>query len=151
MDEGCHSTPYEKGRLWEISFFKRLWGDLEIQFFILMLYSPAASSGLQLAPKQKTISWQCSSHCWSTSLKIFIFPGLKEHWWGSNLGLAVVIVGEIVRKTSIIIADQAITHLIRINHEGHHKLITHGIYRCVRHPRHCGFSIWSVGTQINAL
>ena len=77
---------------------------------------------------------------------IFLFPGLKEHWWLSNLGLAVVIVGEIIRKTSIIIVGQAFTHLIRINHEEHHKLITHGIYRCVRHPGHSGFSIWSVDT-----
>ena len=74
---------------------------------------------------------------------IFLFPGLKEHWWLSNLGLAVVIVGEIISKTSIIRAGQAFTHLIRINHEEHHKLITHGIYRCVRHLGYCVFLIWS--------
>ena len=73
----------------------------------------------------------------------FLFPGLKEHWWLSNLGLAVVIVGEIISKTSIIRAGQAFAHLIRINHEEHHKLITHGIYRCVRHLGYCGFLIWS--------
>jgi protein-S-isoprenylcysteine O-methyltransferase len=67
-------------------------------------------------------------------IEIVLFPGLKEHWWVSNLGLAVVIVGEIIRKTAIITAGQSFTHLIRISHEEHHKLITHGIYRCVRHP-----------------
>ena len=43
-------------------------------------------------------------------IEIFLFPGLKEHWWLSNLGLAVVIVGEIISKTSIIRAGQAFTH-----------------------------------------
>ena len=67
-------------------------------------------------------------------IESFLFPGLKEHWWVSNLGLAVVIVDEIIRKTSIITAGQAFTYLIRINHEEQHKLINHGIYRCVQHP-----------------
>uniref|UniRef100_A0A2N9GAD1 Protein-S-isoprenylcysteine O-methyltransferase n=1 Tax=Fagus sylvatica TaxID=28930 RepID=A0A2N9GAD1_FAGSY len=81
-------------------------------------------------------------------IEIVLFPGLKEHWWVSNLGLAMVIVGEIIRKSAIITAGHAFTHLIRINHDDHHKLITHGIYRFVRHPAYCGFFIWSVGTQI---
>ena len=83
-------------------------------------------------------------------IESFLFPGLKEHWWVSNLGLAVVIVDEIIRKTSIITAGQAFTHLIRINHE-QHKLINHGIYRCVQLPWYCGFFIWLVGTLINAM
>ena len=81
-------------------------------------------------------------------VEIILFPGLKEHWWVSNLGLAMVIVGEIIRKSAIITAGHAFTHLIRINRDDHHKLITHGIYRFVRHPAYCGFFIWSVGTQI---
>ncbi|KAG6650726.1 protein-S-isoprenylcysteine O-methyltransferase B isoform X1 [Carya illinoinensis] len=81
-------------------------------------------------------------------IEIIFFPGLKEHWWVSNLGLAVVIIGEIVRKTAIITAGQAFTHLIKIYHEERHELITHGIYGLVRHPGYCGFFIWSVGTQI---
>ena len=81
-------------------------------------------------------------------IEIVLFPGLKEHWWVSNLGLAMVIVGEIIRKSAIITAGHAFTHLIRINRDDHHKLITHGIYRFVRHPAYCGFFIWSVGTQI---
>ena len=35
----------------EMSFLKHLWGDLQIQFSILMLYFPASFSGLKLTPE----------------------------------------------------------------------------------------------------
>ena len=81
-------------------------------------------------------------------IEIVLFPGMKEYWWISNLGLVVVIVGEIMRKAAIITAGYSFTHLIRTNREENHRLITHGIYRFIRHPAYCGFFIWSVGTQI---
>lgn len=81
-------------------------------------------------------------------VEIFFFPGLKEYWWISNVGLVMLIIGEIIRKLAIITAGQAFTHLIKIHREGHHQLVTHGVYSCVRHPGYCGFLIWSVGTQI---
>ncbi|KAK3033692.1 hypothetical protein RJ639_033916 [Escallonia herrerae] len=81
-------------------------------------------------------------------VEIYFFPELKEYWYISNLGLAMVVIGEIIRKLAIITAGQAFTHLIKISHEEHHKLVTHGVYRFVRHPGYCGFFIWSIGTQI---
>ncbi|KAJ7943593.1 Protein-S-isoprenylcysteine O-methyltransferase [Quillaja saponaria] len=81
-------------------------------------------------------------------IEIFLFPGLKEYWFISNVGLIMVVIGEIIRKMAIITAGGAFTHLIRTRPEEHHKLITHGVYRFVRHPGYCGFLIWSVGTQI---
>nr|DAD27531.1 TPA_asm: hypothetical protein HUJ06_028999 [Nelumbo nucifera] len=62
-------------------------------------------------------------------LEIAFFPGLKELWWISNLGLVMVLLGEIIRKTAIITAGHAFTHMIRKYHEEHHMLVTHGIYR----------------------
>lgn len=81
-------------------------------------------------------------------IEIVFFPELKEYWLISDLGLALVVIGEIIRKMAIIIAGQAFTHLIRIYHDENHQLITHGIYRFMRHPGYCGFLLWSVGTQI---
>nr|KYP51104.1 Protein-S-isoprenylcysteine O-methyltransferase B [Cajanus cajan] len=72
----------------------------------------------------------------------------NEQWVISNLGLALVVIGEIIRKMGILTAGKAFTHLIKIYHEDHHQLITHGIYRYIRHPGYCGFLIWSIGTQI---
>lgn len=81
-------------------------------------------------------------------IEVVLFPELKEHWVISDLGLVLVVIGEIIRKLAILTAGQAFTHLIKVYHDEHHRLITHGIYRFVRHPGYCGFFIWSVGTQI---
>ncbi|KAF5797245.1 putative protein-S-isoprenylcysteine O-methyltransferase [Helianthus annuus] len=81
-------------------------------------------------------------------LELYFFPELKEHWWISNFGLLMVVVGEVIRKLAIITAGRAFTHLIQRYHEEHHKLVTHGVYSIVRHPGYTGFLIWSVATQV---
>ncbi|ESW24607.1 hypothetical protein PHAVU_004G144800 [Phaseolus vulgaris] len=81
-------------------------------------------------------------------IEIIFVPEIKEHWVISDLGLALVVIGEIVRKLGIITAGTAFTHLIKIYHDDNHKLITNGIYSYIRHPGYCGFLVWSVGTQI---
>ncbi|EPS72987.1 hypothetical protein M569_01773, partial [Genlisea aurea] len=81
-------------------------------------------------------------------VEIHMFPGLKEHWGISKMGLGMVVVGEMIRKLAIITAGRSFTHLIKRHHEQNHVLITHGIYGYMRHPSYCGFLIWSVGTQI---
>ncbi|RDY07746.1 putative protein-S-isoprenylcysteine O-methyltransferase, partial [Mucuna pruriens] len=72
-------------------------------------------------------------------IEIALVPELKENWVISDLGLTLVVIGEIIRKMGILTAGKAFTHLIKIYHEEQHQLITHG---------YCGFLIWSVGTQI---
>lgn len=81
-------------------------------------------------------------------VEILLVPELKEHWWISYSGLAMVVIGEVIRKMAIITAGNAFTHLIRTHRDDRHELVTHGIYRFVRHPGYTGFFIWSVGTQI---
>ncbi|KAL1807548.1 hypothetical protein DCAR_0726926 [Daucus carota subsp. sativus] len=81
-------------------------------------------------------------------VEIYLFPGLKEHWWISNFGLAMVVIGESIRKLAIITAGRAFTHQIKVDHEEHHELVRHGVYGFVRHPGYSGFLMWSVGTQI---
>lgn len=81
-------------------------------------------------------------------IEIYFFPEMKEHWAVSNMGLAIVVVGETIRKLAIITAGRSFTHLIKRYHEEHHILVTHGVYNYIRHPSYCGFLIWSVGTQI---
>ncbi|KAJ1410161.1 Protein-S-isoprenylcysteine O-methyltransferase [Sesbania bispinosa] len=81
-------------------------------------------------------------------IEVVLFPELKEHWVISDTGLALVVIGEIIRKVAIITAGRSFTHLIRVYHDERHQLITHGIYGFIRHPGYCGFLLWSVGTQI---
>ncbi|KAI4302244.1 hypothetical protein MLD38_038018 [Melastoma candidum] len=73
---------------------------------------------------------------------------MKQVWIVSDFGLAMVVIGEIIRKMAIVTAGQSFTHLIKVRRENHHNLVTHGIYRCIRHPSYCGFFHLFVGTQI---
>jgi protein-S-isoprenylcysteine O-methyltransferase len=61
--------------------------------------------------------------------EILIFPEVKEYWFVSNIGLLMVLIGEIIRKLAVVTAGRAFTHVIRIYHEDQHQLITHGVYR----------------------
>ncbi|KAG9456333.1 hypothetical protein H6P81_000841 [Aristolochia fimbriata] len=81
-------------------------------------------------------------------VEIVLFPELKEHWWISNTGLAMILIGEIIRKAAIGTARQAFTHLIKIYYEDGHELVTEGIYRYMRHPGYSGFFIFATGTQV---
>ncbi|KAL6843860.1 hypothetical protein ACP4OV_026431 [Aristida adscensionis] len=58
-----------------------------------------------------------------------LFPELKEYWFVSNVGLLMVIIGEIIRKLAVVTAGRAFTHVIRIYHEDQHQLVTNGVYR----------------------
>ncbi|URD87753.1 hypothetical protein MUK42_26980 [Musa troglodytarum] len=64
------------------------------------------------------------------AIEILVFPSLKEYWWVNDIGLVMMLVGELVRKAAILTAGHSFTHIIRKYYENHHELITHGIYRC---------------------
>ncbi|OVA20951.1 Isoprenylcysteine carboxyl methyltransferase [Macleaya cordata] len=80
-----------------------------------------------LISKQYVLAMCCS--VLEYMLEISVFPQLKEYRWISNIGLLLVVTGEIIRKAAIITAGRAFTHMIKIYHEDHHELVTHGIYR----------------------
>ncbi|WVZ87002.1 hypothetical protein U9M48_033705 [Paspalum notatum var. saurae] len=78
--------------------------------------------------------------------EILIFPEVKEYWFVSNIGFLMVLIGEIIRKLAVVTAGRAFTHVIRIHYEDQHQLITHGVYRFMRHPGYSGFLIWATDT-----
>jgi protein-S-isoprenylcysteine O-methyltransferase len=61
--------------------------------------------------------------------EILLFPKVKEYWFISIIGLLMVVMGEIIRKISVVTARRAFTHVIRIYHDDQHQLVTHGVYR----------------------
>uniref|UniRef100_A0A1D1Z7Y9 Protein-S-isoprenylcysteine O-methyltransferase n=1 Tax=Anthurium amnicola TaxID=1678845 RepID=A0A1D1Z7Y9_9ARAE len=98
-----------------------------------------------LISKQYILAMVCS--LLEYTLEIIAFPELKEKWGLSNSGLMMVFIGEMIRKAAVLTAGRAFTHNIKIYHQEHHHLVTHGIYRFIRHPGYCGFFIWATGTQ----
>ncbi|XP_072995022.1 probable protein-S-isoprenylcysteine O-methyltransferase isoform X1 [Typha latifolia] len=99
-----------------------------------------------LVSKQYALAMSCA--LLEYIIEIRFFPGMKEYWWISNTGLAMICIGEILRKAAVVTAGRAFTHTIRIYYDNHHELITHGIYSLMRHPGYSGFFIWATGTQV---
>ncbi len=65
-----------------------------------------------------------------------------------HTGLALVIVGETIRKAAILTAGHNFTHLVQLTRRSQHTLVTHGVYRHIRHPAYLGWLLWCVGTQL---
>lgn len=64
------------------------------------------------------------------------------------VGLALVIAGEVTRKTAMMTAAKAFTHNIAEVKLAEHRLVTRGIYRWVRHPGYLGWFWWAIGAQL---
>ncbi|XP_046454900.1 protein-S-isoprenylcysteine O-methyltransferase-like [Daphnia pulex] len=80
--------------------------------------------------------------------EFWLFPGFKNAYWISMLGLLLCIGGEVLRKTAMLTAFHNFDHLIRTRREEQHQLVTTGIYSLCRHPSYVGWFYWSIGTQI---
>jgi protein-S-isoprenylcysteine O-methyltransferase len=64
------------------------------------------------------------------------------------IGCALVLIGEVTRKTAWLTARVAFTHRIQVVRRPGHNLVTHGIYSYCRHPAYLGWMMWAVGTQL---
>jgi protein-S-isoprenylcysteine O-methyltransferase len=64
------------------------------------------------------------------------------------IGVFLSSVGLVVRACAMITAGSGFTHLIAKQKSHSHRLITHGIYSCIRHPGYSGWLIWVIGSQL---
>ncbi|BFZ23277.1 hypothetical protein BsWGS_26316 [Bradybaena similaris] len=78
----------------------------------------------------------------------WVFPEMKELFWVSVFGAAIVIGGETLRKLSMFTAQTNFNHHVQHTRQDGHILVTRGVYRFFRHPGYVGWFLWSVGTQI---
>nr|CAI5828744.1 unnamed protein product [Callosobruchus analis] len=81
-------------------------------------------------------------------LECYFFPGLKQIYWLSNVGLSICVLGELLRKASMLTARSNFHHLVQCEKSNDHILVTHGVYAWFRHPSYVGWFYWSIGTQI---
>ncbi|XP_055383647.1 protein-S-isoprenylcysteine O-methyltransferase [Condylostylus longicornis] len=81
-------------------------------------------------------------------VEIYFWPNMKCYWILWVIGFTICFIGEFLRKLAMITAKRNFTHLVQFEKRKGHKLITHGIYRIMRHPSYVGWFWWSIGTQI---
>ncbi|KAK2791276.1 hypothetical protein FQN52_004952 [Onygenales sp. PD_12] len=90
-------------------------------------------------------------------LSRLVFPGGYISWttWASGgakvqiiLGLALIVLGQVVRSLAMAQAGTNFTHTIQFKRREGHTLVTDGIYSILRHPSYFGFFWWGLGTQL---
>lgn len=81
-------------------------------------------------------------------IEVYFWPSLKGSLTILYIGIALCVAGEIVRKLAIITASTSFNHIVQYHKSEDHVLVTHGIYRLMRHPSYAGWFWWSIGTQI---
>ncbi|KAL2650613.1 hypothetical protein R1flu_018741 [Riccia fluitans] len=116
------------------------------EFFLALYYHRAAGarSLLITGPYLVALTFGLVEH----TLESLYLPNCKTQSIVTNTGLGLVIVGELIRKLAILTAKQNFTHEITEDYSEDHHLVTHGIYRYVRHPSYLGFFLFAVGTQV---
>lgn len=77
-----------------------------------------------------------------------LFPSMKGQIITLLLGTLLVVGGLIIRIVAMYTAGRHFHHYIRDQKEEGHDLVTHGIYKYLRHPSYFGWFWYSVGTQI---
>eukprot|EP00250_Pteridium_aquilinum_P027112 c3422_g1_i1 orf=113-760(+) len=131
-----------------ICFFGTLF-FFHISEFLLALFhhGPSkVSTSSFLFSKQYLVAMVCGLV--EYGIEAFFVPELKTQMLVSYTGLALIVLGETIRKSAILTAKHNFTHDIKMYHREDHELVSHGVYRLVRHPSYLGFFVWSIGTQV---
>lgn len=77
-----------------------------------------------------------------------LVPEWKVHPAVLPAGVAIVVVGQALRVAAMWTAAANFSHRIEYQKRQEHVLVTHGVYRFVRHPSYMGWFLWTVGSQV---
>ena len=141
-----------------------------LEFFVTCLYNPSvvkSDSFLVNHSKAYTAAFLLAitefwiKFCYDLFVRFFVFLGPsnsvlqsqpQQNFVGSLftivLGVIVVVVAQVIRSWSMKTCGESFNHFIQTERKDNHRLVTHGIYKVLRHPSYVGFYYWSVGTQI---
>lgn len=64
------------------------------------------------------------------------------------LGLALTVLGQVVRSLAMVHAGANFNHHVQSQRKDGHVLVTEGVYSVLRHPSYFGFFWWGLGTQL---
>ena len=119
-----------------------------MEFFTTAVYNPtvtSANSYLVNHSKAYTAAFLiAAAEFW---IKFLFFPSFNSAFLG-GIAILIVLISQAIRSAAMITCGESFNHLIQTSKKDNHILITHGIYRYLRHPSYVGFYYWSVGTQL---
>ncbi|EJU01470.1 ICMT-domain-containing protein [Dacryopinax primogenitus] len=81
----------------------------------------------------------------------WFWPGMKQHWQLSVLGMVITLLGQALRSMAMVHAAGNFSHWVETRRTQGHELVTTGVYAWIRHPSYAGFFYWALGTQIAML
>lgn len=81
-------------------------------------------------------------------IEFFFTPSWKLHSSVLLAGLAIVFLGQAFRIAAMWTAASNFSHRIEYQKRQEHVLVTHGVYRFVRHPSYLGWFAWTIGSQV---
>ncbi|KAL4864455.1 Isoprenylcysteine carboxyl methyltransferase family-domain-containing protein [Aspergillus spectabilis] len=80
------------------------------------------------------------------------YSGLTAPIYGVKIqvvvGLFLITLGQIVRSLAMAQAGSNFNHLVQVERQQGHTLVTSGVYGLLRHPSYFGFFWWGLGTQL---
>ena len=151
---------------WRVPFFIAALSLFHfLEFFVTAKYNtPAATvSAFLLSSNGWAYNAAHGSAIVECIISHFFWPGrswagkllsVTEPVYGSSvsllliLGLVITVVGQIVRTMAMAQAASNFNHHVQSEHRSGHVLVTHGMYRFLRHPSYFGFFWWGLGTQL---
>jgi len=119
-----------------------------LEFFVTALANPTQlSSDSFLVNHSRAYAGAHLFAATEFTFRLIFFPG----WFNlqvSVLGVVLVIIAQFIRSLAMVTCGESFNHLIQTEKKENHILVTHGIYRYLRHPSYVGFHWWSFGSQL---
>lgn len=142
----------EKGvsPLWTFSiYWISLWTFHFLDFLMTFLFNYHIVSFSSTLLNHSYAYWiACAVACGEYWIEAYLFPEMKTCLPVIFAGIVVILVGQFFRTCAMATAKGNFNHIVQDQKQAGHQLVTHGVYKILRHPSYFGFFWWSVGTQI---
>lgn len=118
------------------------------EFFVTALYNPTQATADSFLVNHSTAYTAAALTSWTEFwLRFALAPSLNGTIL-SAIGLVLVLISQTIRSVAMASAGVSFNHIIQTSKKHNHVLVTHGIYRILRHPSYVGFFYWSIATQM---
>ncbi|KAJ5914611.1 hypothetical protein N7504_003494 [Penicillium tannophilum] len=152
--------------LWRVPFFIASLSVFHfLEFYITATYNTRAADveafllssngwAYNVAHGSAIVECIVSHVFWPGQFRLGKLLSVTEPVFGTSIQLLLVVgllltgVGQVIRSFAMAQAASNFNHQVQSEHRTGHMLVTHGLYRFLRHPSYFGFFWWGLGTQL---